>query len=63
MERGCPASGRTEDINNDRIAFEWTNALEGAAKQFRRNGPRDVGHLEDSQWRIPGVGFLVEDSR
>ena len=25
-----------EDTNNDRISFEWTNAPEGAAKQFRR---------------------------
>ena len=24
------------DTNNDRISFEWTNAPEGAAKQFRR---------------------------
>ncbi len=40
LERGCPASGWTEDVNNDRIAFEWTN--EGAAKQFRRNGSSDV---------------------
>ena len=24
------------DTNNDRITFEWTNAPEGAAKQFRR---------------------------
>ncbi len=34
-ERGCPASGWLEDIKNDRITFEWTNALEGAAKQFQ----------------------------
>jgi len=25
-----------ENTNNDRISFEWTNAPEGAAKQFRR---------------------------
>ena len=24
------------DTNNDRVSFEWTNAPEGAAKQFRR---------------------------
>ncbi len=35
-ERGCPASGRTEDIINDRIVFKWTNALEGAAKLFHQ---------------------------
>ena len=27
---------QSEDTNNDRISFEWTNAPEGAAKQFRR---------------------------
>ena len=26
----------TEDTNNDRVTFEWTNAPDGAAKQFRR---------------------------
>ncbi len=29
-------SYETEDTNNDRITFEWTNAPEGAAKTFRR---------------------------
>ncbi len=36
--RGCPASGRLEDIN-DCITIEWTN--EGATKQFRQNGASD----------------------
>src|SRR5688572_6779821 len=26
----------SEDTNNDRITIEWTNAPEGAAKEFRR---------------------------
>ncbi|GMS78252.1 hypothetical protein PENTCL1PPCAC_427 [Pristionchus entomophagus] len=25
-----------EDVNNDRVTIEWTNTLDGAAKQFRR---------------------------
>ena len=31
-----PLNYGTDDTNNDRITFEWTNAPEGAAKQFRR---------------------------
>ena len=31
-----PFDFASEDTNNDRISFEWTNAPEGAAKQFRR---------------------------
>ncbi len=31
-----PFSYETEDTNNDRITFEWTNAPDGAAKTFRR---------------------------
>ncbi len=31
-----PVDYENEDTNNDRVTFEWTNAPEGAAKQFRR---------------------------
>ncbi len=31
-----PFDINTAVTNNDRITFEWTNAPEGAAKQFRR---------------------------
>ena len=31
-----PVDYQSEDTNNDRVTVEWTNAPEGAAKQFRR---------------------------
>jgi hypothetical protein len=31
-----PFDNATEATNNDRITVEWTNAPDGAAKEFRR---------------------------
>ncbi len=68
LERGCPSSEKentnnertlTENANNDRIAFEWTNALERAAEQFRWEWFHRDG------WSGPlsvGSGITTEDS-
>uniref|UniRef100_A0A8R1DIR9 Major sperm protein n=1 Tax=Caenorhabditis japonica TaxID=281687 RepID=A0A8R1DIR9_CAEJA len=36
-----------DDTNNDRITIEWTNAVDGAGKQFRREWFKDGALLHE----------------